>query len=258
MDACPPRSDTAVRLGHSCQHSSLMDSPKGVKEVVVISPHEVGGRPVDYRIVIPTRGRWKPARCIANERKLKYVDTPFILVKTLKFLKNQRIPPKTVQLWTSDQEEKAHYEAALQQDSYWARETEVRVGMPGIMQQRNTIVKSFPEGQYIVSLDDDLGGVFWKHVPGKGQNTLVLLPSGALEKLIFHAYFLMQQHEARIWGLNTTNKNTMCMQTDGVSTRNGEINGYFYGFINRHKKSLLPALGDATEDAERSIRYFCE
>ena len=46
------------------------------------------------------------------------------------------------------------------------------------------------------------------------------------------------------------------MQLDGLSTRNGEINGFLYFFINRHDDDLLPTVADATEDAERSLRYF--
>ena len=65
------------------------------------APHEVGGLPVDYRLVIPTRGRWRPASEISTERALKRDSRPFILVKTLAFLKRQQIPPRRVSLYLS-------------------------------------------------------------------------------------------------------------------------------------------------------------
>merc|ERR1712217_705795 len=67
----------------------------------------------------------------------------------------------------------------------------------------------------------------------------------------------MRKRGAFIWGLATTiRQNRMSMWTDGVSSRNGEINGFLYGFINRHDEFLFPQFEDATEDAERSLRYF--
>lgn len=224
---------------------------------IVRPPHVVGGEPIDYRIVIPTRGRWKEARLISKERELSTVTTPFILVKTLGFLKRQRVDPRRVSLWTADDSEKAKYQEVLQLDEYWAgNHVQICVGVPGIMHQRNHIVKALPVNTYVVSLDDDLANVFWKKDAGI-KDPLVPLPDGSLEPLIFHAYALMKQYKAWIWGLATTAaKNPRAMWMDGVSTRNGEINGFIYGFINRHEPCLLPQVSDATEDAERSLRYF--
>jgi len=218
-------------------------------------PHAVGGPSVDYRIVIPTRGRYRPASAISSERNLSLESTPFILVKTLALLKRHGIPPSRVSLWTADHTEKALYEAALRKDPYWAAsDIAVLVGCPGIMAQRNHIVKSLPEGVYIVSLDDDLSDILWKREAGNTAG-LVPMPDGGFELLIYHAFSLMKRYKAHIWGLNNS-QNVMSMATDGVSTRNGEINGFLYGFINRHEPRLQPAVGDATEDAERSLRYF--
>eukprot|EP00746_Dinoflagellata_sp_MGD_P065384 gnl/MRDRNA2_/MRDRNA2_27250_c0_seq2.p1 gnl/MRDRNA2_/MRDRNA2_27250_c0~~gnl/MRDRNA2_/MRDRNA2_27250_c0_seq2.p1 ORF type:complete len:658 (+),score=130.17 gnl/MRDRNA2_/MRDRNA2_27250_c0_seq2:119-2092(+) len=220
-------------------------------------PHVLGGEPIDYRVVIPTRGRWKEARLISSETSLKKVTTPFILVKTLGFLKRQKVDPRRVTLWTADDSEKERYQEVLQMDEYWAGDkVQVCVGVPGIMKQRNHIVEALPVDTYVVSLDDDLANVFWKKDAGV-KEPLVPLPDGSLEPLIYHAYAHLKKYKAWIWGLATTaGQNTRTMFIDGVSTRNGEINGFFYGFINRHDPSLLPQVSDATEDAERSLRYF--
>lgn len=239
----------ALRQNHHVHHMQSICTP----------PHQLGGTPVEYRIVIPTRGRWRQACEISTEKCLRGVSTPFILVKTLGFLKRHRVPPRVVSLWVACEEEQFHYEAALKQDPYWGGgEVEVVVGVPGIMHQRNFIVRSLPEDTYVISLDDDLTDVLWKQFPtnGKGiQSALTTLPKGSFERLVYHAHDLLRQYKANIWGLSASS-NVMSMWTDGVSTRNGEINGFFYGFLNRHVLELQPRLGDATEDAERSLRYF--
>jgi len=106
-----------------------------------------------------------------------------------------------------------------------------------------------------VSLDDDVTDVHWKGSAGSGK--LHTLPDNTLENVFFHAHELMLKHTANIWGFAcTTGMNPQTMWLDGVSTRNGEINGFFYGFLNRHATDLRPQIADATEDAERSLRYF--
>eukprot|EP00930_Biecheleria_cincta_P005553 TRINITY_DN106484_c0_g1_i1.p1 TRINITY_DN106484_c0_g1~~TRINITY_DN106484_c0_g1_i1.p1 ORF type:complete len:599 (+),score=129.22 TRINITY_DN106484_c0_g1_i1:37-1797(+) len=247
VDGAGGSSSSTASASSSSNFPRNEEPPRGAR-----APHEVGGPPVEYRLVIPTRGRWRPASEISTERASKRDFRPFILVKTLAFLKRQRIPPRRVSLYLADEAEKEKYEHALLEDPYWAG-VHLEVGVPGVMGQRNHIVRTRPEGEYIVSFDDDISDIHWKS--HAGSLDLASLPDGVLEQLIFHAYSLMRRHNAFIWGLNAT-VNARCMWTDGVSTRNGEINGFCYGFINRHSPDLQPQVADATEDAERSLRYF--
>ena len=120
----------------------------------------------------------------------------------------------------------------------------MEVGVPGVMGQRNHIVRTRPKGEYIVSFDDDISDICWKS--RAGSLDLPLLPDGVLEQLIFNAYSLMRKHNAFIWGLNAT-ANPRSMWTDGVSTRNGEINGFCYGFINRHNPDLQPQVSSVAQ-----------
>lgn len=222
-----------------------------VSAVSHLAPHEVSCEPVEYQLVIPTRGRWRSASKISNERALKRETRPFILVKTLALLKRQRIPAHRVILYVSDEEERQRYKDALRLDAF-AREIALKVGVPGILEQRNHITRCTEEGAYVVSLDDDLSEISW--LP-PGASTLSPLPDGSLEALIFHAHRLMRQNKAYIWGLNPS-MNVRNLWSDGVSCRNGEINGFCYGFLNRHLETLLPCVSDALEDAERSLRFF--
>jgi len=224
----------------------------------ILAPHEVDVRSVDYTIVIPTRGRWKPVKDISHLRRDKQDRRPFVLVKTLGFLQRQGVAPSRVELWTANAEEAERYQSVLAQDAYWGTgEAQVRIGVAGIMAQRNHIVRAHASNKYLVSLDDDVADVLWKNKGGNSR--LAQLPAGAFEKIIFHAYGSMVKTKAFIWGLATTcGRNVLSMSLDGISTRNGEINGFFYGWLNRHDQSLLPCISDATEDAERSLRFFAK
>ena len=75
---------------------------------------------MDYRVVIPTRGRWRPAHDICPKKAMKNERTPFILVKTLALLKRHRIDPARVTLYVADEDEKSKYQQVLRQDEYWA------------------------------------------------------------------------------------------------------------------------------------------
>lgn len=98
-----------------------------VSAVSHLAPHEVSCEAVEYQLVIPTRGRWRSASKISNERALKRETRPFILVKTLALLKRQRIPAHRVILYVSDEEERQRYKEALRLDVF-AREIALKVG----------------------------------------------------------------------------------------------------------------------------------
>lgn len=237
---------------------SSNDASSSIKlPTVSNAPHSLPSPDVEYAIVVPTFGRWRAA-CQVNphERQLKYVHTPFILEKTLSFLHRHNIAKHRVHLFVADVEEEQRYREALKGTSW--QSTRIVIGVRGILAQRNFIVRHFPEGTYIVSIDDDVTDLLWKHRPGQqGQHCLRSLPTGCFHSLILDAHKRMQTHKAYICGLNSTvSKNCFSMHVDGISTRNGEINGFLYFFINRHDEDLLPVVADATEDAERSLRYF--
>jgi hypothetical protein len=179
-------------------------------------------------------------------------------VKTLDFLKRHEISPQKVTLYVADAAEQSSYREALSQDDYWGNcNLRIEVGVLGIMSQRNHIVKVLPESAYVVSLDDDISDVLW--LRPTGPFAAQPLPSGSFEKIVFNAYRAMTKHRAFIWGLHsTTSTKPRYLSSDGISCRNGIVNGFCYGFINRHSNMLLPRIADATEDVERSLRYFAK
>jgi len=224
---------------------------------VTNAPHQIESCPVEYKLVIPTKGRWRPAKVInPRERAIAHDNTPFILRKTLAVLDQQEMDVYRVTLFVNSEEEKDKYQEALK-ESRW-EEVRIIIGVDGILEQRNFISRYFPEGTHIVSLDDDLEKLWVKTVP----NSLSLeeLPPKGLENIIFDAEKRMRAYKkAHLWGLNpTASKNVRNMKVDGISTRNGEVNGFLYGYRNRHDPDLYPQFSNATEDAERSVRYFAK
>lgn len=187
------------------------------------APHSLEGRrPCDYHIVIPTLGRWMPACEVSpSENSLKGVQEPFILERTLKFLARHAIPRERVTLFVADEEEAAHYVQALL-GSPW-EDTSVVVGVRGIMNQRNFIMKHFPPGAFIVSMDDDVQDVLWKSASGKV--TLQPLPPKTFQNLIYDAFQRLSSNDAFLCGLNTSS-NPLSMHVDGISQKNGLVCGY--------------------------------
>jgi len=207
---------------------------------------------VPFVIAIPTLGRWKPANSISTEKHLKDCRKPFILVKTLALFERHAIPPGLVHIFVANEKEKRKY-AQIFASTMWAASTIV-VGERGILKQRNFIVDYFPEGCFVASFDDDVADIRWKSTLCVSHR-LESLPNKALLPLIYDAFARMVKYRAYICGLSTSS-NAMSMKVDGLSTRNGEINGFVYFFRNRKCKEILPCVADATEDAERSLRYF--
>merc|ERR1712151_322971 len=92
----------------------------------------------------------------------------------------------------------------------------------------------------------------------EGSAELRSLPAGGLEKLVSTAASLMKQEGAYLWALSPSNQDRNLAQSVNMVSRSlGLANGSFYGFINRPScKALLPCLGSAAEDCERSARFF--
>ncbi|CAE7429558.1 unnamed protein product, partial [Symbiodinium necroappetens] len=131
----------------------------------------------------------------------------------------------------------------------------VKLGVLGTQEQRDYISKHHPEGTHIVSFDDDVPELFCKIREGTTQDTLQPLPPGALECVIHHARDLMHEQGAYIWGFSPS-ANPMNMRRTHISRRNGMVNGFAYGYLNRHSNEFRSVYGSPTEDVERSCRFF--
>jgi hypothetical protein len=104
---------------------------------------------------------------------------PDVMVKkTLKTLKEGGVPSSVIYIFVADEGEARIYENTVQKDLY----NQIVVGVKGIAAQRNFIVKYFPEGQCVVSFDDDVEQVDRRN----GSTELVNVED--LDKLLKDAY----------------------------------------------------------------------
>eukprot|EP00438_Fugacium_kawagutii_P017874 Skav216094 [mRNA] locus=scaffold2042:219698:224820:- [translate_table: standard] len=155
-----------------------------------------------------------------------YQRVEIIQEKTLALLRQQRVRPDRVYIFVADDAEYQQYFRAIGKD--WPN---IVVGVKTLWRQRNFITEFFKEGTHIVSMDDDLEGLFQclPCVPEQCQSDVHLakLPPGALEMVVKDA----QQRMAK-------------------------CNGFFWGCLNRHLPELRLRFGDGHEDVERSVRHF--
>jgi hypothetical protein len=211
--------------------------------------------PPDYILVVPSYNRPKA-----------------LTQKTMKLLIRQRIPLERVFVFVANGvadgqscHECIRYSEELAPLCF--PKSNIIVGVRGIMEQRNFIVRwvidRYGPLKHVVSLDDDLEELFYKERThfdvreGKRKEFGVLkeIEAGGLEAWIAHAMEAMLKTNSFIWSCNTSS-NSLFMLSDFISTSNGMCNGYCYGFRARPDQDLECCFEIATEDRERSVRYF--
>eukprot|EP00434_Breviolum_minutum_P015276 symbB.v1.2.013461.t1/scaffold951.1/size304340/1 len=222
-----------------------------------LAPHLASrAKAVPYQLAIPTYQRWMPVCDMSGKKRFKKCKTSFILMHTLGMLSRQRIPKHRVTLFVANETERKNYRTALL-GSEWEK-VRIEISVLGNKNSRNFIMKFFPAGTYVVSIDDDVERISWKIQDGMTHHVLRSLPPGSLEKIIFDGYKQMREHKAFLWGVSTS-QNARHMRVHGISKRNGLVNGYLNGFITRPQcKELYRSLTDATEDSEFAVRHYAK
>jgi len=182
---------------------------------------------VNYVVAIPTYNRHE---VLAN--------------KTLKTLMEGNVNKNSVFLFVANKEQYALYENAIPKNMY----NEIIIGKKGITNQRKFIAKYFPEGQYVISMDDDV-------------EELEILKGDKLIKLknvdvfFLHAYDLLKKKNLFIWGIYPVRNPFFMYKNNTTDLR--FIIGVTFGFIVRHNKFLEPSVkAETKEDYEQTILYF--
>lgn len=172
-----------------------------------------------------------------------YKRHDIICSKTLRMLTEGGVPMKSVYVFVADKTEAETYKKAV------PAEVHIVVGKKGITPQRQFIVEYFKKGTHVVSIDDDVAGIYEKDTEGR----LVNVGTGV------HAFFERAFAECvkrgiYLWGVYPV-ANAFYMP-GGVSTSLKFILGTLYGFVNRPEdKKLRPCLKEK-EDFEISILYY--
>ncbi len=165
---------------------------------------------------------------------------------TLYFLKKMKIPKEYIILFVANQNEYDLYKKNVDEKLYSGK---IVIGKKGILNQRNFIIDYFSEGQYILSIDDDIRDILIKN-----ENRLRSIRPIEFKNLIINSYNLMKISGSYIWGINMVT-NPLFMKYN-ISTNLSIIPAGLYGFINRKKSIKNIIKNDSREDVERSIIYY--
>jgi len=184
----------------------------------------------DYLICIPSYKR----NTICNQR-------------TLATLFRHNIDPSKIYVYVADQDEYQSYSSVLDKTRY----NELRIGVKGLVAQRQHIAKEWGENKHLLFLDDDIEDV-----------DLSLTTHATLDAFIRYAFEKCIELKSFIWGVNPV-FNLFFRKGENRQVMTTYLNiivGAFYGVINRPEceqlNLTLTSENDAKEDVERSIKYF--
>ncbi len=182
---------------------------------------------MDYVVAVPSYNR-------VNE----------IVNKTLHTLLTGNINKNSIYIFVANKQQEALYERGVPKHMY----NKIVVGKLGITNQRKFISRYFDEGQYIVSIDDDVEAIL------KMKNEKVTKIRD-IHQFFKDAYRLLIKENLFLWGIYPVN-NPYFMKNK-ITTGLKFIIGVLHGYINRHLKQLEPSMkAESKEDYEISILYY--
>lgn len=179
--------------------------------------------------------------------------------KTISTLLNGGVLKSHIYIFVANNDQKRIYEEALPANSYH----QIVVGKKGIANQRKFIANYFKEGQYVISIDDDveefqiLKGTTRKTITQKKRKNVndKLVKMSNVHKFFIDAYKILKAEKLYIWGVYPV-RNSLFMYPR-YTTDLRFIIGVTFGFIVRHERNLEPSFRSETkEDYEQTILYY--
>jgi hypothetical protein len=169
-----------------------------------------------------------------------------ITTKTLKTLIDGGISPKKIYIFVANSQQYSLYTNVVPSNLY----NKIIIGKKGITNQRKFISQWFPEGQYIISIDDDVDEI---QVLNKNGDKLVKLKD--MNDFFVSSYKLLKKEKLYIWGIYPVQNSFFMKKT--ITTDLRFIIGVLFGYINRHDKKLYPSIqSESKEDYEQTILYY--
>lgn len=173
-----------------------------------------------------------------------YNRTTELTNKTLHTLKESDIPKNKIYIFVANKEQYKLYTENVPKNLYG----HIIIGKKGIANQRTFIAQYFPEGQYVISMDDDV-----EQFEVLKNEKLVKLTN--IQQLFIEAYHLMKKEKLFLWGIYPV-RNPYFMYKK-ITTDLRFIIGVTFGFIVRHNPTLKVSIkAETKEDYEQSILYY--
>lgn len=193
-----------------------------------------------YQIAIPTFKREK-----------------IIINKTLNTLHKLNINPNIITLFVANKTEYIKYVNIVPKNLYG----KIIIGKKGLKNQRNFIQNYYPEGTYLVQIDDDIDNIvelsnklgikITSSKEYRKYNKIKTIES--LDKFIKNAFEICIKNKAYLWGVYpVANAYFMNFNTDiGLKF----IVGPFWGCIVRHLNKLKLTINEK-ENVQRTLQYY--
>jgi hypothetical protein len=164
--------------------------------------------------------------------------------KTLTTLLQGGINPSQIYIFVANEQEKKKYEDVIPSTMYH----KIIIGKKGIANQRIFIKHYFKEGDYVVSIDDDVEGLF-----KLSGDKLVHMKQ--VKTFFEHALEELKKEKKYMWGIYPV-RNPFFMKKKTFKGLSFVI-GALHGYIVRHDKTLEPSQqSEGKEDYEQSILYY--
>ena len=184
----------------------------------------------NFRIAIPSYQRYDELR-----------------FKTLHTLEEIKFPKDRIDIFVADENEKATYKTLINDDTY-----NIVVGVKGMKAIREFIfLEYYNEGDYIVSMDDDITGFRMKN-PRSWETSCFCDDELDLMKEIQLAFNECKKSKRHLWGINCMDSHFYMKNT--ITYDYKFCIGHFWGCIV--KKECLSLGTDQYEDYERSIKHY--
>lgn len=165
--------------------------------------------------------------------------------KTLKTLKDGGVSKNKIYLFVANKQQYELYGNNVPKNLY----NEIIIGKKGITNQRIFISQYFKEGQYVISMDDDIEEF---ETLSKSEKLIKLKD---VDKFFIDAYKLMKKEKLFIWGIYPVRNPFFMYNQTTFDLR--FIIGVTFGFIVRHNSRLkMSTNAETKEDYEQTILYY--
>jgi len=143
-----------------------------------------------------------------------------LITQTLQTLRELGNDLSNVTVFTANEDESEIYREALRNSNMDIR---VITGVPTLIGQRQWYNANYYEkGSRILSLDDDIAGIYQKSDGDK-----LCRYEGTLDSIVEHGFEMCEKHGARLWGINAALNGRFMKNTTTVGLR--YICGIFHG-----------------------------
>ena len=192
-----------------------------------------------------------------------YNRTDIIQTHTLALLNRHNIKPEHITIFVANKEEYDIYKSNVPEFLY----NNLIIGALGLKNQRNFINAYYPEGTYIVEMDDDIQKIMQLEVKSKTsklskrlqskttklKSKSTVKPIEDLDTFIRNAFNMCIERNIFLWGIYPL-INPYFM-SNKVTTDLRFIVGPMWGMINRHRKDLKLTI-DEKENSERTLQFW--